>query len=67
MKVTLDIQDANLESFLSYVEGLAYVRVIEQEPSDEQKEEVLQRLEAIESGRMKTKPWDDARKNIFRR
>jgi len=68
MKITLDIKDRNLNTFLELIGSLEYVSVSEeQEIPQEQIDEVNRRLGLIAKGGMKTRSWDAAKKDIFKR
>ncbi|WP_114751983.1 addiction module protein [Pleomorphovibrio marinus] len=68
MKITLEIQDDRFETFLEFIRTLDYVSIKKDEDSipQWQQEEVNRRLELIESGSMKTRPWEEAKKGIFK-
>ncbi len=68
MKITLDIQDKSLNKFLELIGSLEYVSVSkEQEIPQAQIDEVNRRLELIAKGEMKTRSWEDAKRDIFKR
>ncbi|MBP9153022.1 MAG: addiction module protein [Flavobacteriales bacterium] len=68
MKITLDIQDKSLSKFLELIGSLDYVSVSEeQEIPQAQIDEVNRRLELIAKGEMKTRSWEDAKRDIFKR
>lgn len=67
MRVTLNIQDDRLESFLKHIENLEYAQIIEKNPTSEQQEEILKRMEAVRSGKMKSRSWEEAKRDIFKR
>ncbi len=69
MKITLDIKDSRFNAFLELIGSLKYVSVCS-DPEDipqEQIDEVNRRLELIANGEMKTRSWDEARSDIFKR
>lgn len=69
MKITLDIKDSMVKTFLAYIKTLDYVSISGDENIDIpqwQKEEVEKRKEQVENGRMKTKIWSKARGDIFK-
>ncbi len=68
MKITLEIQDDRFETFLEFIRTLDYVSIKKEEDSipQWQQEEVNRRLQLIESGSMKTRPWEEAKKEIFK-
>ena len=68
MKITLDIQDSQFDTFLSFIKTLDYVAVNqENETSQWQQDEVNRRLQLIENGEIKTRIWDEAKKDVFKR
>jgi len=68
MKITLDIKDRSLNAFLELIGSLEYVSVSEeQDIPKEQIDEVNRRLELIAKGEMKTRTWEEAKKDIFKR
>jgi len=68
MKVTLDIQDSRFDTFLSFIQTLDYVSINMEEVIPQwQQDEVNKRLELINSGEMKTRSWDEAKKDIFKK
>jgi hypothetical protein len=69
MKITLEIQDERFKTFMEFIQTLDYVSVkIDEELLPKwQEEEVNRRLELIESGEMKTRDWEVAKKDIFKK
>lgn len=70
MKITLDIKDNMVKTFLDFIKTLDYVSISGDENIDIpqwQKEEVEKRKEQVENGIMKTKSWSKARKDIFKK
>ncbi|MEQ9289806.1 MAG: addiction module protein [Cyclobacteriaceae bacterium] len=66
MKVILDIEDNKLDTFLNFIRTLDYVSIKKDEAIPQwQQDEVNKRLELIDSGKMKTRSWDEAKKEIF--
>lgn len=67
MKLTLDISDDHIDEFIELIKDLAYVSV--EEPGKGipiwQQEEVAERLELLRQGKIKTREWEKARKDIF--
>ena len=67
-KLTLNIEESKYKAFLSFIKTLDYVNIHEEEAvSDIQKEEVLRRLKLIESGKMKTRTWEEAKAELFKK
>jgi hypothetical protein len=69
MKITLEIQDERFKTFMDFIQTLDYVSVKKDEEvlPKWQEEEVNRRLELIESGEMKTRDWEVAKKDIFKK
>ena len=68
MKITLDIQDSRFDTFLSFIKTLDYVSINKEEVIPQwQHDEVNKRLELINSGEMKTRSWNEAKKDIFKK
>ena len=69
MKITLEIQDERFKTFMEFIQTLDYVSVKKDEEflPKWQEEEVNRRLELIESGEMKTRDWEVAKKDIFKK
>lgn len=66
MKVTLDIQDNRFDTFLNFIQTLDYVSINKEETIPQwQQDEVNKRLELINSGQMKTRSWNEAKKDVF--
>lgn len=67
MKITLDVQDNKYDTFISFIKTLDYVAI---DPEDEipqwQQDEVSKRLHLMENGHMKTRSWQEAKKDIFK-
>lgn len=68
-KVTLSVEDEKLKTLLEIIGSLDYVTVCE--PDDHliklQEKEIAKRNELITSGKMKTRSWEEAEKEIFRK
>ncbi|SHK19508.1 Putative addiction module component [Reichenbachiella agariperforans] len=68
MKITLDIQDNRFDTFMDLIQTLDYVSINEEKPVPEwQQQEVSKRLELVNSGEMKTRSWDSAKKDLFKK
>jgi len=68
MKITLDIQDSQFDTFLSFIKTLDYVSINKEDVVPQwQQDEVNKRLQLIEKGEMKTRSWNEAKKDIFKR
>jgi hypothetical protein len=68
MRITLDIQDNRFDTFLSFIKTLDYVSINKEDTIPQwQQDEVNKRLELINSGEMKTRSWNEAKKDIFKK
>lgn len=68
MKITLDIQDSRFDTFLSFIKTLDYVSINQADTIPQwQQDEVNRRLQLIDKGEMKTRSWDEAKKDIFKK
>lgn len=69
MKITLEIKDSMFKTFLAFIKTLDYVSVSTEESTipEWQKEEVKRRIELVEKGQMKTRSWDKAKKEVFKK
>lgn len=65
-QLILNIDESKFKDFVSYIKTLNYVTISEE---DEillfQEAEINNRLEQIENGTMKTRPWSEAKEDIF--
>ena len=67
MKITLDIQDSQFDTFLSFIKTLDYVSInIDDVIPQWQQDEVNRRLQLIEKREMETRSWNEAKKDIFK-
>jgi hypothetical protein len=68
MKIILEIKDNKFKTFLAFIKTLDYVSIYNQEDIPEwQTTEVKKRLDLIENGDMKTRDWEKAKKDIFKK
>ena len=68
MKITLDIKDSRFDTFLSFIKTLDYVSINKEDVIPQwQQDEVNRRLQLIEKGEMKTRSWNEAKKDIFKK
>ena len=68
MKITLDIQDSRFDTFLSFIKTLDYVSIKQEDTIPQwQQDEVNRRLQLIDKGEMKTRSWEEAKKDIFKK
>ena len=63
--ITLQIDDQKFDAFRSFIETLDYVSVIDDDLPEWQKEEIDKRLKLLDSGKMSTRSWKEAKKDIF--
>ncbi len=67
-KLILNIEESKYEAFLSFIQTLDYVVVSRDvEIPAWQQEEVNRRMELVAKGEMSLRPWDEARKDIFKK
>ena len=69
MEITLEIQDNRFNAFLNLIKTLDYVSIKKQDDTipQWQQDEVNKRLALVNSGEMKTRSWDEAKEDIFKR
>ncbi len=68
MKITLDVQDSRFDTFLSFIQTLDYVSIKKEDIIPQwQQDEVNKRLQLIDKGEMKTRRWDLAKDDIFKK
>lgn len=66
MKITITIDESQLNTFLQFLRTLDYVRIEDEENIlNAQIEEVQQRIIAHEQGKMGKRPWSEAEKALF--
>jgi hypothetical protein len=63
-QLVLNIEDDKLNTFIEFINTLDYVSV-ETTISDYQMEEVDARLQMLNDGEMKIRPWEDAKNDVF--
>ncbi|MFZ6053146.1 addiction module protein [Halocola ammonii] len=67
-RITLNIEEENYQAFLDFLKTLSYVSISEgYKIPESHKAEVNERLEEIEKGNMKTRSWEEAKKDIFKK
>jgi len=67
-RITLNIEESKFKAFLSFIMTLDYVSVDKDEAIPQwQQDEVNKRLELIEKGEMKTRSWEEAKEDVFRK
>lgn len=64
-QLVLNIEDDKLNTFIEFISTLDYVSV-ETTISDYQMDEVGARLQMLNDGEMKIRPWEDVKEYIFR-
>lgn len=68
MKITIDIQESRYDAFINFIKTLDYVTINHDEVIPQwQQNEVNKRLELINRGEMRTRSWDEAKKDIFKK
>ena len=66
-KITLQVEDSKYEALLSFLETIDYVAISENEAIPQwQQDEVSKREQLIDSGKMSTRNWDEAKSDIFK-
>lgn len=68
-QLILNIEDDKFRAFLSFIKTLNYVSVSKENHiiPERQQKEVNRRMQLLEKGEMKTREWDEARKDIFKK
>ena len=66
-QITLNIDETKFKEFMNLLKSLDYVSVSDEIeiPLDHQVE-VNRRLSLLEDGKMKTRSWEEAKKDIFK-
>ena len=69
MKIILEMKDVLFRTFLEFIQTLDYVSIKNEEDllPQWQQEEVNRRLQLIESGEMKTRNWEETKKEICKK
>lgn len=67
-QLILNIEESKFKAFVSFIKTLDYVSVNKEteEIPQWQQDEVINRINSSEKGKMKTRKWDNARKDIFK-
>ncbi len=67
-QVTLNVADSKFRTFLEFIKTLDYVSVKKEDVIPQwQQEEVNKRLQLIKKGEMKTRSWNEAKADIFKK
>ncbi|MEX1192124.1 MAG: addiction module protein [Brumimicrobium sp.] len=66
-EITLKVPDAKLRFFLELIQQLGIEVKDEIDIPLEQQEEVERRLKLVEQGKMKTRSWNEAKQDVFKR
>jgi hypothetical protein len=67
-QITLNIDESKFKAFLSFVKTIDYVSVSDEiDLSLEHQQEAQRRLKLIQEGKMKTRSWEEAKQDIFKR
>jgi|AntRauTorckE6833_2_1112554.scaffolds.fasta_scaffold60429_2 nitrate reductase NapAB chaperone NapD len=67
-KLIVQVEDSKVDTLMEFLNTLDYVSVSQSESEafeSEKEEEIKNRLTMIESGSMKVRSWEDAKKDIF--
>ncbi|MGM0479068.1 MAG: addiction module protein [Bacteroidota bacterium] len=67
-QITLNIDETKFKAFLSFIKTLDYVSVSDEiDIPIEQQQEAERRLKLVQEGKMKTRSWNQAKQDIFKR
>ena len=67
-QITLNIDESKFKAFISFIKTLDYVSVSDEiDIPIEQQQEAQRRLKHVEEGKMKTRSWNKAKEDIFKR
>lgn len=67
-QITLNIDESKFKAFLSFIKTLDYVSVSDEiDIPLEQQQEAERRLKLVQEGKMKTRSWNQAKQDIFKR
>lgn len=67
-RITLDIEDKKFKTFLEFIKTLEYVSISKDGAIPQwQQDEVNKRLQLVEKGEMKTRDWEEAKADIFKK
>lgn len=67
-QLILNIEESKYSAFLSFIKTLDYISISDAEAIPQwQQDEVNKRLQSIEKGEMKSRDWEEARKDIFKK
>lgn len=67
-QITLNIDESKFKAFLSFIKTIDYVSVSDEiDIPLEQQQEAERRLKLLEEGKMKTRSWEEAKQDIFKR
>ncbi|MEI7977657.1 MAG: hypothetical protein WCI53_02330 [Bacteroidota bacterium] len=64
-QLVLNIEDDKLNTFIEFIKTLDYVSV-EKTISEYQMEEVGARLQMLNDGEMRIRPWDEVKNEVFK-
>lgn len=67
-QITLNIDESKFKAFISFIKTLDYVSVSDEiDIPLEQQQEAERRLKLVQEGKMKTRSWNQAKQDIFKR
>jgi hypothetical protein len=67
-QITLNIDERKFKAFLNFIKTLDYVSVSDEiDIPIEQQHEVERRFKLLEEGKMKTRSWNEAKQDVFKR
>lgn len=67
-QITLNIDESKFKAFLNFIKTLDYVSVSDQiDIPTEQQQETESRIKLLQEGKMKTRSWNEAKQDVFKR
>jgi len=67
-QITLNIDESKFKAFLSFIKTLDYVSVSDEiDIPIEQQQETERRIKLLQEGKMKTRSWNEAKQDVFKR
>lgn len=67
-QITLSIDESKFKAFLNFIKTLDYVSVSDEiDIPTEQQQETESRIKLLQEGKMKTRSWNEAKQDVFKR
>lgn len=67
-QITLNIDESKFKAFLNFIKTLDYVSVSDEiDIPTEQQQETESRIKLLQEGKMKTRSWNEAKQDVFKR